>query len=639
MPRRLTPIFRDRDELPSTASLSDAVNGALENSEQMILICSPAAAASRWVNEEIRTFRRLGKAHRILCLIVDGVPGSGDETDCFPEALTEFDDGTGVAREPVAADARPQGDGRKNAFLKLVAGMLGVGFDALKQRDLRRRHQRMVIATAALALIAAVTISLAITATIARQDAEYRQTQAEDLVDYMLGDLMERLREIGRLDIYLSVGDEALDYFALQRDVDVSDRTLAQRATNLRQIGEVRMDQGDLGAALVAFNESLFITTRLAERDTDNADAQIGQANSHFFVGNVHWQRGELAAARREFERVLPIVNRLAEREPGNTEWLMEQGFAYTNLGRVLELEGVLEDALEAYQNVMLVNQQLVELEPDNEDWDLEVGYAHNNIGKLVIALGRLDEAESNYRRDLEIKTQVFAESPEHNARRAYLGASQFFLGQLLVDRGKFQEGEEQLRAALENFDALLRIAADRMHWRVRRANIESELGRLYLSTERYPQGWAHLQSSIQTLIGLSSSDEGNVRWRRSLVRSLVISADFQSRFGRADLAREQLDAALDHIALLLEHEPTNNDSWALAIYADVCAARISAAIDPGSAPKSSQDALNKLDQHFSESFDPRILNLKATALAQVGRLDESESLQKHLRTLGFNGG
>ncbi len=62
-------------------------------------------------------------------------------------------------------------------------------------------------------------------------------------------------------------------------------------------------------------------------------------------------------------------------------------------------------------------------------------------------------------------------------------------------------------------------------------------------------------------------------------------------------------------------------------------------AADPGSAPKSSQDALNKLDQHFSDSVDPHILNLKATALAQVGRMDESESLQKHLRTLGFNGG
>ena len=243
--------------MPTTSDLSSAVNVAIGNSERLILICSPAAVASRWVNEEIRAFRRLGKTKEIYCLIVDGTPGSGDDADCFPPALTETDKLVGAAPEPVAADARSEGDGRKNAKLKLIAGMLGVGLDDLKQRDLHRRHQRMVAVTVSSIVIAAVTIVLAITATIARTDAEFRRTQAEDLVDYMLGDLGERLREIGRLDIYLSVGDKALAYFAAQRDKDASDRTLSQRAENLRQIGEARSDLGDLSSALQAFEESL----------------------------------------------------------------------------------------------------------------------------------------------------------------------------------------------------------------------------------------------------------------------------------------------------------------------------------------------------------------------------------------------
>ena len=59
-PRAALPIFRDRDELPSSADLGGASNEALRQSRYQIVICSPRAAASRWVNEEIRTFKRSG---------------------------------------------------------------------------------------------------------------------------------------------------------------------------------------------------------------------------------------------------------------------------------------------------------------------------------------------------------------------------------------------------------------------------------------------------------------------------------------------------------------------------------------------------------------------------------------------------
>ena len=46
IPRRLIPIFRDRDELASADSLAEKVNAALAQSENLIVICSPASAAS-----------------------------------------------------------------------------------------------------------------------------------------------------------------------------------------------------------------------------------------------------------------------------------------------------------------------------------------------------------------------------------------------------------------------------------------------------------------------------------------------------------------------------------------------------------------------------------------------------------------
>ena len=74
VPRRLTPIFRDRDDLSASGDLSASVRDALARSGTLIVICSPAAADSRWVNEEIRVFRELNPGGDVLAAILSGEP-------------------------------------------------------------------------------------------------------------------------------------------------------------------------------------------------------------------------------------------------------------------------------------------------------------------------------------------------------------------------------------------------------------------------------------------------------------------------------------------------------------------------------------------------------------------------------------
>ena len=76
IPPRLVPVFRDRDELPSSANLQDSVREALEQSRTLIVICSPDSARSQWVNEEVLTFKRLNRSNRILALIIRGEPNA-----------------------------------------------------------------------------------------------------------------------------------------------------------------------------------------------------------------------------------------------------------------------------------------------------------------------------------------------------------------------------------------------------------------------------------------------------------------------------------------------------------------------------------------------------------------------------------
>ena len=174
VPRRVFPVFRDREELPGAFDLGSNLTDALRLSRNLIVICSPRSAVSHWVNEEIKLYKSMGREDRVLCLIVDGEPNATDrpeigQLECFPPALRYRvgRDGalTDVRTEPIAADARKGKDGRANSKLKLLAGVLGVGFDELKQREQRRvRQQRLRFAasiSASLVLLLFVYLTMA----------------------------------------------------------------------------------------------------------------------------------------------------------------------------------------------------------------------------------------------------------------------------------------------------------------------------------------------------------------------------------------------------------------------------------------------------------------------------------------------
>ena len=90
IPRQVFPVFRDRDELASSADLTASIRAALRDSGGLIVVCSPAAAKSLWVDQEIREFRRLGRDDRILAVIIDGEPNASvPDRECPPAALSD----------------------------------------------------------------------------------------------------------------------------------------------------------------------------------------------------------------------------------------------------------------------------------------------------------------------------------------------------------------------------------------------------------------------------------------------------------------------------------------------------------------------------------------------------------------------
>jgi WD40 repeat protein len=150
LPKRVRPVFRDKTDL-SSGSLGDSLNEALLQSNKLIVVCSPNAAQSEWVDHEISAFIEAGRHEHIIPVIVDGMPNSTDAAqECFPPSLRKDTEG-----ELLGIDVPSYG--KQGTFIRVIAAMLGIRYDSLHRRHVRAKRKRMLsVAAISLAVVLAV---------------------------------------------------------------------------------------------------------------------------------------------------------------------------------------------------------------------------------------------------------------------------------------------------------------------------------------------------------------------------------------------------------------------------------------------------------------------------------------------------
>lgn len=149
LPKKLGRFFIDKEEMSAHHSLEEAIKDGLNNSEFLILICSPDAVSSSYVNDEIEYFIKHRDRKKIIPYTIAGEPNAttkpniDDIFEAFPSALRKNSEG--IEENPLSIDIRPGMDSPKRAFLKVVATLLYLDFDDLWQRDKRRRQKQNII--------------------------------------------------------------------------------------------------------------------------------------------------------------------------------------------------------------------------------------------------------------------------------------------------------------------------------------------------------------------------------------------------------------------------------------------------------------------------------------------------------------
>lgn len=490
VPKRLAPVFRDREELPSATDLGAAIGEALRESACQIVICSPRAARSRWVNEEILAFKRLGREDRIFCLIVDGEPNASDDPaqadrECFPPALRYRlgPDGnlSGVRTEPIAADARPGKDGRSHAKLKLIAGMLGVGFDMLRQREQQRRNRQLfVIATSAFVGMV-LTSALAAAALVARATAE-RQTAlarieartaqqttnflvelfrisdptaargnrvtAREMLDEGAGRVRTQLAGQPRIQATLmdTLGRAYMGLGLYREAKPLLETAVATRqalrpaepvelGTSLSSLGELLTLRAEYPAADLAYRHAIELQSGLPESRRDEG----ALARSYLGLGSELADRGRLPEAERRLRQALA-----GERahSPGANE---DTARTLQALGKVVDRLGHLREALPLMQEAVAMQRTLWGAQPYPDYAD-----AINDLGLLQLEQGDYRQSEQLFRESIAMKRRLLGDKhPE-------IATGLNNLGLVLDDDGNLAGAEAAYREALAMQKALL---------------------------------------------------------------------------------------------------------------------------------------------------------------------------------------
>lgn len=555
VPARLQPIFHDRAELAAAEDLGGRIRDALRRSRCLLVLCSPAAAASPWVDREIATFKRLHPNGCVLAAIVGGEPHASDLSgregeECFPPSLRRrFDDRgepTVERAEPIAADFRAHGDGRRLGLLKLVAGMTGVGLDELVGREARRRQRRLTAVAAAALAGMGVTSGLALAATQARTEAERQRAQAEGLVGFMLGDLRGELEPMGRLDALDKVGGRALAYYRAQEEGELSDDALAQRSRALTLIGEIANLRGDLDGALRRYREALAGTAEALRRAPDDPQRVFDHAQNEFWVGYIAWQRGELDEAERRFGAYKRLAERMIVLEPGKAQWRLEEVYADTNLGTLLMQRGEYGRADELFAAALREAERLAIVAPEERLYADQHAEALANSADARETLGALDDALALRERQIALLARrEAANGGDASTKRSAMTAHRAH-GRLLAARGETERALAELSKATALADALRALEPDNTEWLERGAKSHTDRAWLLLALERYAEGERAAASGCAAARDLADRDASVVAWRQKAWREcLHLRAEILGLAGRREDALRVARAAL----------------------------------------------------------------------------------------------
>lgn len=575
-PSKLTPIFRDREELPTRSDLSKAIIDALRESHYLIVICSPESAKSQWVNKEIIDFKQIHGEDRVLAVVVDGEPYAIDKPDrfspeqeSFPEALKyrvdEAGNLTDKRTEPLAADAREIGDGKERAKVKLISGLLGVGFDDLWRREKRRQKQRKIIVTTTVSLVFIVISMLSIFSVLQWKEAEYQKKiaiegreAAESLIDHTLFDLRDKLEPIGQLELLYSTQKAVDEYYEKLSNLNMSSEIEFRLSAYHSNSGHYFKSIGKTRKAKEHFESAIKLMKRVVKKDPNDTLQLRNLAVSYSKLGSIEESLDKKREAKEYFELSQKILQNIAKDEPSNYHLQFDLAKSYGKLGNLLRHFGKSNEAQKNFEIALDMMQKLFKHDPLNVQWQQDIAVTHTSFGVLLKFLDKPTKALEHFKAAQVIRKKLVEDNPSNFLYKHSLSESYSYLGDIYLsylDRPK--DAKKYIETALDIMAKLTEHDPSNSQWKHSLARSYHKLGDVQLHLDKQEVALNNYDMALQIIQNLVKDDSYNLNLQHEFALECGKIGNLQLHLDKPQKAKKHFERALSTMQKLAKEDPS----------------------------------------------------------------------------------
>jgi len=415
-------------------------------------------------------------------------------------------------------------------------------------RRARRGERLRMLVSGVLMALTVLAVGLGIAAQAARDRAEMHRGQAEALMTYMLGEFVDRLRPLGRLDLLDSISSRALAYLADAAKHSGSPVELTQRAKALQLIAEVKLARADGTAARQALLGARAILQRQRRALPADRTVLASFGANAFFLGNQHLDEGDLDAAARYFTEYREASDRVAALAPDDPAAWIEQAYAANSLGSVaLKRDQVALAAREFSLSAQLKSRALA-LKPGDATLQADLADTVSWLATLHERMGELAAAARLYGQQGALLQAVRKAHPGDGLWSHRYALALWQRAHLLTALGQDEASRLALAEAADLLRQLVRDDPTNRDWPADRAAMQVELAALDTNDR---ESVAALRTAGRDFDALVALEPNKPYLAVQAAAARIAEAEAHSRAGRTAQAQEVLAPALRRLLAL----------------------------------------------------------------------------------------
>ena len=480
----------------------------------------------------------------------------------------------------------------------------------------------------------AVTSTLAVTAFQARNEAREQRREAEGLVDFMVGDLKDKLEPIGtprRARRRRPAGARLLSASRIR--LSSPTLRLLQRSRALSLMAKSPICGAISDGATRLYREAMAGTAEAVRRNPEDPQRLFDHAQNVFWIGDLARQQGQISEAESSYREYKRLADQMVARQPDNLKWRMEVLYATEDIGITLKLQRRYAEAAQLFGSTLDPMLSLATVDPDNSVYQQEFSNLLGWFADTESALGHLDSAIAARRRQIAFLERVVANGKTAVGLRKRLIPSHEGLGLLFAARGRIDEAIAEDGSALTQADGLLAIEPTNSEWRDLAASVDLDLARNLFATGNTAKAAEATAGGCAFAESLRSHDSNVARWRGLWTTCLSMRSRVALASGAMGPALTFASQALDAARSRRSGDPVTDRYLAASAYrllGDVYQ-------HMGNQEQSRtawSEGLAEIPQNVAEQ--PQELDEHAELLERLGRTQEAAPLKARLGTIGY---